>query len=160
MDYLEDQNLIRVDVRDDGVGMDEEELARLNELLDGSYNSEKISKNSSGFGLGLTIAQAILIEISPAQYPCFTIVSSKHKGTHICFYLRNLINNETESIPIVSKNTGEGIANTNKGCLSIYDSKDLFKRAARKRRSMKSNTVIVGMGNDSDKINNELSHLR
>ena len=72
--YFEDHDIIKITVKDHGCGMDHEELARLNELLADSNSlrtTQKISENSTGFGLGLTIAQSILTKIAPEELPGF-----------------------------------------------------------------------------------------
>ncbi|EAR97267.2 response regulator receiver domain protein (macronuclear) [Tetrahymena thermophila SB210] len=73
-DELTKQKIVCINVADIGVGMDEEEQLKLRQLLDNIYQSQKVSKHSSGFGFGLTISN---------------ILAKKLYSTHNSFYEGN-----------------------------------------------------------------------
>lgn len=53
-------NLLRISVKDSGVGMTTSQLERLNNLLKNRTAAEKVSEDSSGEGIGLLITHSIL----------------------------------------------------------------------------------------------------
>ncbi|KAM3136903.1 hypothetical protein pb186bvf_010988 [Paramecium bursaria] len=99
-------NQIMISIKDQGIGMDENEKMRLSELL---YQQipQKISNNSTGCGLGLYITNILVKQLNTSKQIEFH--SNSNEGSEFQFYLtlQNNIpsNDQSNRIRFFSSNT-------------------------------------------------------
>lgn len=89
-------NLLRISVKDSGVGMTTSQLERLNNLLKNRTAAEKVSEDSSGEGIGLLITHSILSQIQPPGCQLM-IESSFMKGSMFTFFISYLSSHQENS---------------------------------------------------------------
>ncbi|KAL4459857.1 hypothetical protein ABPG74_003383 [Tetrahymena malaccensis] len=86
--YKKDDELIKISVKDSGIGMSIDEQQKLKLLLDGKQIQDKVSLNSSGFGFGLTISSILARKISKSnQNNNILFTSKQNQGSTFWFYL-------------------------------------------------------------------------
>ncbi|KAL4506633.1 hypothetical protein ABPG72_000204 [Tetrahymena utriculariae] len=86
--YKKEDELIKISVKDKGIGMSYDEQQKLKLLLDGKQIQDKVSANSSGFGFGLTISSILARKISKRnQNNNIQFSSKQNQGSSFWFYL-------------------------------------------------------------------------
>ncbi|EAR90841.2 ATPase, histidine kinase-, DNA gyrase B (macronuclear) [Tetrahymena thermophila SB210] len=86
--YKKEDELIKISVKDSGIGMSFDEQQKLKLLLDGKSIQDKVSLNSSGFGFGLTISSILARKISKRnQNNNIKFISKQNQGSTFWFYL-------------------------------------------------------------------------
>lgn len=90
-DTKDKKKVIYFVIRDQGIGMDEEQLMIAINSLKNELSSKHTS-NSAGIGLGLRVASNLLKFLGPSDKNNLFLKSKKDEGTEISFFLQNMNN--------------------------------------------------------------------
>ncbi len=90
-DFLE-ENVLKINVKDSGIGLDAQCLERLKDLFHIGEIEEKVNKHGTGANLGLTITQALVREITKENMKfCISVDSIEGQGSDFYFFIHNKI---------------------------------------------------------------------
>ncbi|CAK81173.1 unnamed protein product (macronuclear) [Paramecium tetraurelia] len=99
IDFYKDK--IKVRVSDNGIGMNQFEQQKLHKLLRDNKNLLRISHNSVGCGLGLSISNAIVLKMNGKHGIQFT--SEQQKGSEFFFTISNSQQLYNDSVYVASQ---------------------------------------------------------
>ncbi|CAD8209960.1 unnamed protein product [Paramecium octaurelia] len=99
IDFYKDK--IKVRVSDNGIGMNHFEQQKLHKLLRDNKNLLRISRNSVGCGLGLSISNAIVLKMNGKHGIQFT--SEQQKGSEFFFTISNSQQLYNDSVYVASQ---------------------------------------------------------
>ena len=130
--YICDTNCIKISIKDTGVGMNFDSLMKLKKLFELSgpdYIHKKLSKNSTGCALGLSIASILSKYLGPSieDIPSLTVKSIANRGSRFTLMLEN-------------KKEGSCNFMIKKDGIELYDQST--KKMAKKRVGESRNTVL------------------
>ncbi|CAD8112866.1 unnamed protein product [Paramecium primaurelia] len=92
---------LKVRVQDNGIGMNQAEQQKLHQLLKDNKNLLRISHNSVGCGLGLSISNAIVLKMNGKHGIQFT--SEQQKGSEFFFTISNSQQLYNDSVYVASQ---------------------------------------------------------
>ncbi|CAD8196462.1 unnamed protein product [Paramecium pentaurelia] len=115
-----DSNLIQVSISDTGIGMCEKELCNLRKKLHLSDEDEKVSKQSVGISLGLSVCKQIIKHLAPAHQNYLSVESQLGEGSQFYFVLQfdeeqinqdqnNLQNSFIHTIPFIEQQSTQQV---------------------------------------------------
>ena len=88
--YLEKKGLISVKVSDSGIGMEKNDLSRLQKAFkEQELFSSKLNPHSTGIGLGLTVSNQICLSLGAPKYDYLQVESTHNKGSDFKFFIEN-----------------------------------------------------------------------
>jgi len=88
--YLEKKGLISIKVSDSGIGMEKNDLSRLQKAFkEQELFSSKLNPHSTGIGLGLTVSNQICLSLGTMKYDYLQVESTSNKGSEFRFYIEN-----------------------------------------------------------------------
>ena len=82
-------DIVKISVTDTGIGMTSDEVHKLRLALKDVTSGEKISKNSSGIGMGLKVAHIFASALGPKDKTGIAFETMENKGSSFYFYLEN-----------------------------------------------------------------------
>ncbi|CAD8127176.1 unnamed protein product [Paramecium sonneborni] len=117
---FQDTNLLQVSISDTGIGMSENELCILRKKLHLSDEDEKVSKQSVGIGLGLSVCKQIIKLLAPMHQNHLSVESQLGEGTQFYFVLQydeeqihqeqsNLQNSFIHTIPFLEQQSTQQV---------------------------------------------------
>ncbi|CAD8136032.1 unnamed protein product [Paramecium pentaurelia] len=116
----QDTNLLQVSISDTGIGMSENELCNLRKKLHLSDEDEKVSKQSVGISLGLSVCKQIIKHLAPNNQNYLSVESTLGEGTQFYFVLQydeeqvqqeqsNLQNSFIHTIPFIEQQSTQQV---------------------------------------------------
>lgn len=80
---------IRIIIKDTGIGMDNETMNKLTNILKNSLAGDKVDRSSTGVGLGLIVSQAIAFLLGPENSSGVYFDSELNSGSIFTFIIEN-----------------------------------------------------------------------
>ncbi|CAK66470.1 unnamed protein product (macronuclear) [Paramecium tetraurelia] len=118
--HQSDSNLIQVSISDTGIGMSEQELYNLRKKLHLADDDEKVSKQSVGISLGLSVCKYIVKHLAPMHQNYLSVESQLGVGSQFYFVLQydeeqvqfeqsNLQNSFIHTIPFLEQQSTQQV---------------------------------------------------
>ena len=146
LSYIKHQDIIKVSVKDTGLGISIRSVIQLKILFKGSNNhyiQQKLSNDSTGCALGLTIASALIKQLAPVsdEENCLDVKSIKGFGSKFTFFLGNKVG-DYHNVDINRKILSNG-----------FKKSDPLKTRSSISKRKHDNTAILGNIPSFSKIN-------